>query len=49
MKNLSEQNKLIETAIKENLLLWQLSDSLLKIEKKLSDNIGKKIGSKIKD
>jgi len=32
-------NKLIRLAIKQNLLLWHLSKSLLDIDKKINDSI----------
>lgn len=33
------QNKLNEVAIKQNLLLWQLSKSFLDIEKKIKQSV----------
>jgi len=38
MEKGKEQNKLAELAIKQNLLLWQLSKSFLDIEKKIKSS-----------
>lgn len=34
-----DQNKLIELAVKQNLLLWQLSKSFLDLEKKIVSSV----------
>ncbi len=41
MFGLEKQNKLNELAVKQNLLLWQLSKSFLEVEKKLMASIEK--------
>jgi hypothetical protein len=33
-----ENNKLIQIAIQQNLLLWQLTNSMIDIEKKISES-----------
>lgn len=37
MDNQKQQNKFTESAIKQNLLLWQISRNLLDLEKELRD------------
>ena len=34
-----DQNKLVQLAINQNLLLWQLSKSLLDIDRKIKDSV----------
>ena len=34
-----DQNKLVQLAINQNLLLWQLSKSLLDIDQKIKDSM----------
>ncbi len=34
-----DQNRLANLAIKQNLLLWHLSKSLLELDKKISDSV----------
>jgi len=45
MRENKKQNKLNELAIKQNLLLWQLSQSFLNVEKKISQTVN--INSKV--
>lgn len=41
MAQKEKQNKLNELAVKQNLLLWQLSQSYLEVEKKVMNSIEK--------
>jgi hypothetical protein len=34
-----DQNKLTSLAVKQNLLLWQISQSFLEVEKKIVDSL----------
>jgi len=33
------KNKMIELAVKQNLLLWELSESFLEMQKKMKDSL----------
>jgi len=44
MQKNKEQNKLTSLAIKQNLLLWQISQSFLDIEDKIKESIKSKTG-----
>jgi len=42
MSKMKDQNKLASLAIKQNLILWQLSKSFLDVEKRIINSLPKK-------